>query len=80
MIKHYVGMGDYEKVEVEIFENGWVECAYDWDGGAHNPNRSRMTAREFLDNIPYDVQRLLSSSDLQELTADLEILSIKIRK
>ncbi|MBK6607844.1 MAG: hypothetical protein IPG24_20785 [Leptospiraceae bacterium] len=49
-----------------------MECAYDWDGGAHNPNRSRMTAREFLDNIPYDVQRLLSSSDLQELTAELE--------
>ena len=40
-------MGDYEKIEVEILENGWVECAYDWDGGAHNPNRSRMTAREF---------------------------------
>ena len=43
MIKRYVGMGDYEKIEVEILENGFVECAYDWDGGAHNPNRSRMT-------------------------------------
>ena len=71
-MKCYVGMGDYEKIEVEILENGWVECAYDWDGGAHNPNRSRMTAREFLDNIPYDVTRLLSASDLQELTAELE--------
>ena len=63
MIKRYVGMGDYEKIEVEILENGFVECAYDWDGGAHNPNRSRMTAREFLDNIPYDVQRLLYFRD-----------------
>lgn len=72
MIKRYVGMGDYEKIEVEILENGFVECAYDWDGGAHNPNRSRMTAREFLDNIPYDVKRLLSAYDLQELTAYLE--------
>ncbi|HRG48939.1 MAG TPA: hypothetical protein PLX69_21615 [Leptospiraceae bacterium] len=70
-MKRYVGMGDYEKIEVEILVNGWVECAYDWDGGAHNPNRSRMTAREFLDNIPYDVQRLLSASDLQELTTEL---------
>ena len=72
MIKRYVGMGDYEKIGVEILENGFVECAYDWDGGAHNPNRSRMTARQFLDNIPYDVQRLLSPNDLQELTANLE--------
>ncbi len=71
MIKRYVGMGDYEKIEVEILENGWVECIHDWDGGAHNPNRSTMTAREFLDNIPYDVARLLSASDLQELTAEL---------
>ena len=23
MIKRYVGMGDYEKIEVEILENGW---------------------------------------------------------
>ena len=65
-------LGRREKIEVEILENGWVECAYDWDGGAHNPNRSRMTARQFLDNIPYDVQRLLSPNDLQELTANLE--------
>ena len=64
-------MGEYEKIEVEILENGWVECIHDWDGGAHNPNRFRMTAKKFLDNIPYDVTRLLSSSDLQELTAEL---------
>lgn len=72
MISRYTGIHDYEKIEIEVLENGWVECAYDWDGGGHNPNRFRMTAHAFLNKIPSEATRLLSISDLQELTAELE--------
>jgi hypothetical protein len=44
MIKRYVGMGEYEKLEVAISANRLPECAYACDGRAHNPNRSRMSA------------------------------------
>ncbi|HMV42291.1 MAG TPA: hypothetical protein PK079_05110 [Leptospiraceae bacterium] len=72
MKNYWIGLGEFKKVEIYLHENEWIECVYDWDGGAHNPTRSRISVKDFLKNIPSEVGRLLSSTDLQELVETLQ--------